>query len=88
MNSLDGLSEEAKIAYQSFLDMTKSKDAHFSCLEAITTKYEAGGAPSLAENLELEKLLANHDKNVKAFKTAFTAVTNAGEKQTVIQLMS
>ena len=84
----DGLSEQAKIAYQAFLDMKESKAAHFSCLEAIESKYKAGGAPSIAENLELEKLLAAHDKNVLAFKTAMAAVTDSDERQTLVELMS
>ena len=61
---------------------------HFNCLEAIETKYKSGGVPSIAENLELKRLLANHDKNVLAFKTAFTAVTDSDEKQTLIELMT
>ena len=88
MQSVDGLSEEAKIAYQAFLDMSNSKAAHFNCLEAIHAKYESGGTPSIAENVELEKLLANHDKNVMAFKTAMAAVTDSDEKNTLVQLMS
>jgi hypothetical protein len=88
MPSVDGLSEEAKIAYQAFLDMSNSKAAHFSCLEAIESVYELGGVPSITENLELEKLLANHDKNVLAFKTAMDAVTDRDEKKTLIQLIS
>ncbi len=88
MQSVDGLSEEAKIAYQAFLDMSNSKAAHFNCLEAIETKYESGGVPSLAENLELKKLLASHDKNVLAFKTAMDALTDSEEKITLIQLIS
>ena len=88
MRSVDGLSEEAKLAYQAFLDMSNSKAAHFNCLKVIESMYESGGAPSIAENLELEKLLANHDKNVLAFKTAMSAVTDSDEKQTLVQLMS
>jgi hypothetical protein len=88
MQSVDGLSEDAKIAYQAFLDMSNSKTAHFNCLEAIETIYESGGVPSIAENLELEKLLANHDKNVLAFTTAMAAVTDSDEKITLVQLMS
>jgi hypothetical protein len=88
MISLDGLSEEAKIAYQAFRDMSNSKSAHFNCLEAIEAIHEFGGVPSLAENLELKKLLANHDKNVLAFKTAMAAVTDRDEKKTLVQLMS
>ena len=88
MQSVDSLSEEAKIAYQAFLDMSNSKTAHFNCLEAIETIYEIGGVPSIAENLELKKLLANHDKNVLAFKTAMDAVTGSDEKKALIQLIS
>ncbi len=88
MQSVDDLSEEAKIAYQTFVDMSNSKAAHFNCLEAIETIYESGGVPSIAENLELEKLLANHDRNVLAFKTAMDAVTDSDEKLTLIQMIS
>ncbi len=88
MQSVDGLSEAAKIAYQAFLDMSNSKTAHFNSLEAIETLYESGGVPSIAENLELKKLLANHDKNVLAFATAMAAVTDRDEKLTLVQLMS
>ena len=88
MQSVDGLSEEAKIAYQAFLDMSNSKTAHFDCLKAIQTKYESGGVPSVAENLELEDLLANHDKNVLAFKTAMAAVADRDEKKSLVELMS
>ena len=88
MPSIDGLSEEAKIAYQAFLDMSNSKAAHFNCLEAIETIYESGGVPSIAENLELKKLLAYHDKNVLAFTTAMAAVTDSDEKKSLIQLIS
>ncbi len=88
MQSVDDLSEEAKIAYQAFLDMGNSKAAHFGCLEVIETKYKSGGVPSIAENLELEKLLANHDKNVLAFKTAMDAITDRDEKIILLQLIS
>ncbi|WP_260292443.1 hypothetical protein [Sedimenticola hydrogenitrophicus] len=88
MPSVDELSEAAKIAYRAFLDMSNSKIAHFDYLVAIETKYKLGGAPSVSENLELERLLANHDKNVQAFTTAMAAVTDSDEKQTLFQLFS
>ena len=88
MQSVDNLSEEAKIAYQAFLDMSNSKTAHFNRLEAIETKYKFGGGPGITENQELERLLASHDKNVLAFKTAMAAVTNSDEKQILIELIS
>ena len=88
MQSLDNLSEAAKIAYQAFIDMSNSKKEHFDCLESLEAKYQSGGAPSLAENIELEKLLSIHDKNVVAFTTAMAAVTNEEEKKILIQLIS
>ena len=88
MQSLDECSEEVKIAYQAFLDMNDSKTAHFNRLEAIENTYESGGVPGITEKLELEKLLANHDQNVLAFKTAMDAVTDDEEKKALIQLMS
>jgi hypothetical protein len=88
MPSIDDLSDNAKLAYQAFLDMSNSKALHFACLQAIESTYEAGGVPGIAENLELQKLLANHDKNVLAFKTAMAAVTDDAEKQQLIELMS
>ena len=88
MQSAEDLSEEAKIAYQAFLDMGNSKAAHFNCLQAIETIYESGGVPSTEQNLELEKLLADHDKNVLAFTTALAAVTDSDEKKALVRLMS
>ena len=88
MQSLDSLSEAGKIAHQAFIDMSNSKREHFDCLESLEAKYQSGGAPSLAENLELQKLLSIHDKNVAAFTTAMAAVTNEEEKKILIQLTS
>jgi hypothetical protein len=88
MQPPDDLSEAAKIAYRAFLDMSNSKTAHFSCLQAIEAIYESGGVPGAAQNLELEKLLADHDKNVLAFTTALAAVTDGDEKKILVQLMS
>ena len=88
MTSKDELSETGQMAYQAFVDMSASKAAHFSCLEAIEAVYEAGGVPSLAEKQELEKRLANHDRNVLAFRTALAALSDDAERQAVIELMS
>lgn len=88
MPSVNDLSDDAKIAYQAFLDMSNSKAAHFNCLQAIETVYESGGVPGTVEKLELDKLLTIHDKNVLAFKTAMAAVTDDAEKQSLIALMS
>ena len=88
MNALDNLSGAAKIAHQAFIDMSDSKKNHFDYLQALETKYESGGAPSIVENMELEKLLSIHDKNVAAFTTAMAAVTKEEEKKILITLIS
>ena len=88
MPTADDLGEAARIAYRAFVDMNDSKTLHFNSLAAIEKKYEAGGVPSLAENLELERLLERHDKNVAAFGAAMAAVTDEAEKQILIELMS
>ena len=88
MQSLDKLSEAAKIAHQAFLDMSNSKKMYFDCLKSLEAKYKSGGAPSSSENLQLENLLSTHDKNVAAFTTAMAAVTSEDEKKILIQLLS
>lgn len=88
MQSIDEFSEQAKIAYQAYLDMGNSKSVHLQSMQAMKSKYESGGQPSAEEKLALEKLLSDHDKNVMAFTTAFAAVTDADEKTALIDLMS
>lgn len=89
MPSVDDLTtEEARQAYQAFVDMKRSKAAHFNYLVAIEEKYKPGGAASAAENRELERLLVFHDKNVQAFKAAMSAVTDSGQLQILLRLFS
>jgi len=88
MQDADDLSEAAQIAYRAFIDMSDSKAAHFDLLKAIETARKSGEMPSLAENLELEKRLAAHDRNVLAFKTAMAAVTDKDEIEDLVRLMS
>jgi len=82
------LSEEAKVAYQAFQDMRKSKFAYFTFLQEIDVKYKSGGTPRIAENLQLEKLLGEHDKNVAAFNAAMAAVDDFDARNALIKLMS
>ncbi len=88
MASIDDLSEAAQIAYQAFLDMRDSKHAHYDYLQAIENKYQSGGVPGPDETRRLEKLLANHDRNVLAFTTAMAEVTDSDEMQNLVGLMS
>ncbi|MDB9751502.1 hypothetical protein OAB56_00630 [Gammaproteobacteria bacterium] len=86
--SVDDLTKEAKIAYQAFQDMSISKQAYFHFLQDIDMKYKQGGSASIAENLQLEKLLGVHDKNVIAFNTAMTVVENIEARHALIKMMS
>ncbi len=86
--SVDDLTKEAKVAYQAFQDMGVSKEAYFHFLQDIDIKYKQGGAASIAENLQLEKLLGVHDKNVIAFNTAMTAVEDVEARNALIKMMS
>jgi len=84
----EDLTKEAKVAYQAFQDMSVSKEAYFHFLQDIDVKYKQGGAASIAENLQLEKLLSVHDKNVIAFNTAMTAVEDVEARNALIKMMS
>tara|TARA_R110000782_G_scaffold27256_24_gene69201 strand:- start:1069 stop:1332 length:264 start_codon:yes stop_codon:yes gene_type:complete len=86
--SVDDLTKEAKVAYQAFQDMSVSKEAYFHFLQDIDIKYKQGGTASIAENLQLEKLLSAHDKNVIAFNTAMTAVEDVEARNALIKMMS
>jgi len=86
--TIDELTEEAKIAYQAFQEMGKSKHSYFTFLQEIDVKYKSGGAASIAENLQLEKLLGVHDKNVIAFNAAMTAVEGVDARNALIKMMS
>ncbi len=88
MSSIDDLSEAGKNAYQAFLDMRDSKHAHYDYLRAIESKYQSGGVPGPDEARKLEKLLANHDRNVLAFKTAMSGVADSDEMEILVRLMS
>ena len=88
MKTIDELSEAAQIAYRAFVDMSASKDEHFALLKSIEEAHLAGQPPGLAENLELEKRLAAHDRNVLAFKTAMAEVTDDEEIKALVNLMS
>ena len=88
MSEIDDLSEAGKIAWQAFVDMRDSKHAHYDYLQAIENKYRAGGVPGPDETRRLEKLLADHDRNVLAFKTAMAGIADSDEMETLVRLMS
>lgn len=61
------LPNAAKPAWRAYCNMLNTKDAHFGYLEALGSKYQAGGTRTLSEITYLEKLLQAHDACVAAF---------------------
>ena len=83
----DDLNPETASAWQAYQSMSASKDAYFSLLQALDEKYRHGGNPTIAENLKLEQLLADHDRKVKHFNQTVTAITNPEAKQQLVALL-
>ncbi len=67
--------------------MCASKDDYFSLLQALDEKYKNGGEPGIAESLKLEKLLSDHDRKVKLFNRAVSAITDPNAKQQLMELL-
>ena len=61
------LPSEATFAWQRYVAMIASKDAHFGFLELLEEKYQHGGTRTLAEIAHLEGLLETHNSCVQAF---------------------
>lgn len=74
MTELDPLPDAALPAWQAYEAMLVTKDAHFSFLEELETKYRHGGRRTLAEGRRLEQLLAEHDAQVRAFRQSVEAL--------------
>ena len=83
----DDLSPETASAWQAYQSMSESKDAYFSLLQTLDEKYRHGGNPTIAENLKLEQLLAEHDRKVKHFNQTVAAITNPAAKQQLVELL-
>jgi uncharacterized protein Yka (UPF0111/DUF47 family) len=57
--------------------MLSSKDAHFSYLEELDQKYQAGGQRALAEIAHLADLLETHNQCVARFAGVMRDLRNA-----------
>lgn len=65
---VDMMPTEAEPAWNAYLAMDKSKQAHFNLLERLEKKYHDGGMRTLSEQAELESLLAEHSERVQHFR--------------------
>jgi len=82
------LPAEAQIAWDAYVEMGRSKSAYFSYLQDHDRKYQHGGNPSLAESLQLEKLLKAHDEKVNAFNRAMKNVVDREARELLLQKIS
>lgn len=71
---LDSLPDAALPAWRAYEAMLETKNAHFSCLEALETKYRDGGRRTFAESRRLEQLLTEHDAQVRTFRQSIAAL--------------
>ena len=78
------LPAEVQIAWEAYLAMSGSKTEYFGLLQELDQKYRVGGAPSIAENLHLEKLLKAHDRKVAAFNDAMNNVTDKKARELLL----
>ena len=65
---MESLPEAAHPAWDAYLAMEQSKQAHFNFLGELEAKYEQGGYRTGAETLRLENLLSDHDDRVQTFR--------------------
>lgn len=79
------LPPEAQAAWDAYQVMGKSKIEYFGLLQEIDQKYKQGGSPSIAENLQLEKLLNAHSEKVTAFNEAMQAVTDQTARELLLK---
>jgi len=79
---------EAQIAWEAYLAMGKSKTEYFGLLQEFDQKYKQGGSPTIAENLQLEKLLKVHDGKVSAFNEAMNNVVDKDAREMLLKKLS
>jgi len=82
------LPEEAQRAWEAYQEMGVSKNAYFGFLREIDEKYQEGGEPTIAENLQLEKLLKAHDEKVKAFNEAMQNIVDSEARELLVKKLS
>ncbi len=82
------LPADARKAWDAYVEMGRSKSAYFGYLQDLDRKYRHGGNPTLAESLQLEKLLKAHDEKVTAFNRAMKNVVDREARELLLQKIS
>lgn len=70
----DTLPAAARPAWDAYRAMEASKVRYFGLLQEVEAKSERGLPRTLAERVELEQLLAEHDRRVARFREAVKAL--------------
>ena len=65
---VDSMPAAAESAWNAYLAMEKSKQAHFNLLERLDVKYRNGGNHTLCEQTRLAALLNEHNDRVQSFR--------------------
>ena len=78
---------EARPAWDAYLAMEQSKQAHFNALQSLEVKHREGDRHTLAETANLAGLLAEHDERVQRFRrlTKELQITDLVAYQSLIQ---
>lgn len=84
-DSPDNLPKEAQAAWDAYQVMGESKAAYFGLLQELDQKYRERGSPTIAENLQLEKLLNTHGEKVGAFNLAMQAITDKTARELLLK---
>lgn len=82
------LPKEVQYAWEAYQEMGVSKAAYFDLLQNLDLKYREGGTPTIAENLQLEKLLKVHDQKVTAFNESLSKVVNKDARELLLKKLS
>lgn len=64
------LPDVALSAWDAYRAMEESKREYFGYLADLETKYQHGGARTIAESMRLDSLLSRHDRQVAGFRKA------------------
>lgn len=80
----NSLPADAQIAWEAYLSMSETKTAYFTFLSEIDQKYKNGGSPTIAENLQLEKLLGIHNEAVALFNNAMHSVSDKDAREQLL----
>ena len=81
------LSTSAKLAWDCYLKMSETKQTYYNFMQSLETKYKESGAPSNAENQQLQHMLQAHSARVDQFNQAMQAISSPQDRALLIEKM-